>query len=73
MAAIKLMTIKNVQTTYGLDQRCVYAYHLLAENVLEFGDTYNSTIFFEAAQAYLTQLDASIVSFEGSSIGKVVD
>lgn len=72
MAAIKLMIIDNVTTTYGADQRCVYAGHLLNDGFIEFHDTYSTNVFFEIAKTYLADIDHTIVSFEGALIKRVV-
>jgi hypothetical protein len=72
MAAIKLMIIDNVTTTYGADQRCVYVRHLLNDGFIEFHDTYNPYVFFEIAKTYLVDIDDTIVSFEGAVVKRVM-
>lgn len=72
MAAIKLMTIKNVDTTYGSDQRCVYAAHMLNEGFADFHETYDQAVFFELAKAYLTEIDDTICSFEHAVVDKII-
>lgn len=72
MAAINLMIIANVNTTYGPDQRCVYARHLLNDGIAEFHETYDPVVFFELAKAYLTEIDDTICSFDGAVVSRIV-
>lgn len=71
MATIQLMVIGNVDTTKGVDSRSIYAMHMLADNAIEFHETYNSTVFFERAKQYLLAIDSSVCSLENSTIDKV--
>lgn len=73
MAAIKLMVIKNIDTTYGTDHRCVYASHMLNEGFAEFHETYDPAVFFELAKAYLVEIDESIAGFTNAAVERVVD
>jgi len=72
MAAIKLMTIKNIDTRYGLDSRSVYASHMLNEGFADVHETYDAAVFFELAKAYLAEIDESVNSFEHAAIDKVI-
>ena len=73
MAAIKLMEIKSVDTTYGTDVRCVYASHMLNEGFAEFHETYDPAVFFELAKAYLVEIDDTIVGFTNALVQRTVD